>query len=130
MRGGRRDGAGRPAGSKNRSHEELLARIQEQCGDGFDPVLGMAKLAQDELNNLESDASVIDFIKRAREAKPDDLHAFALELKAAIKAEAANRSFALACLAELSQYVHAKRKAVEVTGENGGAVAFEMILPQ
>lgn len=125
MRGGRRDGAGRPAGSKNQAHQELLERIQKQCGPDFDPVLGMAKLAQDELNNLESDASVVEILNRAKAGED-----VALDLKAAIKAEAANRSFALACLAELSQYVHAKRKAVEMSGEGGGAVTFEMVLPQ
>lgn len=121
----RKKTGGRQAGTPNKRTTELTERIKEVCGEDFDPVLGMARLAQDELNNLESDASVVEIIKRA--AAGEDV---ALDLKVAIKAEAANRSFALAALAEVSQYVHAKRKAVEVSGTGGGSVVFEMVLPK
>jgi hypothetical protein len=127
VRGGKRDGAGRPSGSRNRITSELVERIKAQCGEEFDPVLGMAKLAQDELNSLERDDDAREIIDLA--AKGEDLADLAMRLKAVIKAQAANRAFALQALAEVAQYVHAKRKAVEVSGEGGGAVTFEMVLP-
>lgn len=126
-RGGRREGAGRPVGARNKPTQELLERIKQECGEDFDPVLGMAKLAQDELNNLGQDDNIREIIDLA--AKGEDLETLRDRLKLAVKAEAANRQFALAALSEVSQYVHAKRNAVEVSGEGGGAVVFEMVIP-
>lgn len=118
---------GREAGTPNRRTVELVERIKAQCGEDFDPVLGMAKLAQDELHNLDREDDAREIIDLA--AKGEDLGGLALRLRAAIKAQAANRAFALQALAEVAQYVHAKRKAVEMSGEGGGAVTFEMVIP-
>lgn len=119
---------GRVAGTPNKRTTELIERIKEVCGEEFDPVLGMAKLAQDELDGLNHDDNIREIIDLA--AKGEDLDALRERLKLAVKAEAANRQFALAALSEVAQYVHAKRKAVEVSGEGGGAVTFEMVLPK
>lgn len=114
---------GRAKGTPNKRTTDLAERIAQVCGKDFDPVLSMAKLAKEELAFLASKDGAADLLK-AIEQK--DLKA----VDGALKRLAASKGFALEALSEVSQYVHAKRKAVEVKGAGGKALVFEMVLPQ
>lgn len=117
-KGGKREGAGRKPGAPNKKTVELADRIKEVCGEDFDPVIGMALLAKDEIEALNS-GSVVD-PEELREAAEEAASDNNQKMTALIKRLCASKGFALDALKEVAPYVHAKRKAVELTGEGGG----------
>ena len=80
-------------GSPNRNRQFLLNRLQDMYGEEFHPVMRMA----DNANKLDEIAS----------NEPDSNN-----LKASIDA-----------WDKIAQYVQPKLKAMELTGEDGGAIA-------
>ena len=90
---------GRKKGVPNKPKQELLERIRKELGEEFDPVFAMADMGKREYDRVKAE-------------DPE-----------------ADKEFALSCFREVSQYVHAKRKAMEVSGgESGEPVRFEMVL--
>ena len=114
MAKGIKTGGGSRKGVPNKANTELADRIREICGPEFDPVLGRAMLAKTELANLDADVVALELLDKAKTGK-----AGLAEMAVALRKLAASKAFALSALSEVSQYIHPKRKAVEVSGSMG-----------
>lgn len=87
----------RPAGSPNKSKQALIALLKKQY-PGYEPILELA-------------GSALEITRLAKEAKDDA----DLWMQCAIAHE------------KVAQYVTPKLKAVEVTGEDGGAMIVQVV---
>jgi predicted PP-loop superfamily ATPase len=92
---------GRGKGSLNKSTIELKAAIAAACGEDWDPVVAMALIAKKgtipTFDPLADDYIQISVSEKTRQS----------------------------CLKEVSEYMHCKRRAVEVSGVDGDPI--EMI---
>ena len=90
---------GRKKGVSAQAIPALACSVRKELGEEFDPVFAMADMGKREYDRVKAE-------------DPE-----------------ADKEFALSCFREVSQYVHAKRKAMEVSGgESGEPVRFEMVL--
>jgi hypothetical protein len=112
--GGKRKGAGRPKGSPSSRTMAIAERIEARY-PGFSAVEAMTALGHDELEALKAGPATDDEIRALFEI--DDPYSQRSALKAIVKRNSASKEFALLALKEAAQYVEAKRKAVEITGE-------------
>jgi len=87
----------RPSGSPNKCKGALKRRLKELLGDDFDPVVSMAEMA----------------IK---------VHESALA-----SGDIADQKESVNCWDKVAQYIEPKLKAVEITGEDGGAVRLDTV---
>lgn len=75
-RGGRRSGAGRPKGSRNRYNADMENLLQERMAEigheGYDPVVALAEIGLDENNPIEirlrAHAEVAQYVRTKRMA--------------------------------------------------------------
>ena len=94
--GGKREGAGRGKGSKNKATIEVQDKLKEL---GCDPIEALARVA------MEAE-------EYALSAGPEE--------------RTANLQIATSCYKELAQYIAPKRKAIEHTGEvTANIITFE-----
>ena len=103
--------AGRKPGVPNKDKAELMARIQEtverETGlSNWDPVLQMAIYAAEQ-------QKIFDQVRKG------DMGIKNMRLL--------DQSGAITCAKEVAQYVHAKRKAIEISGNDQSPVVFKII---
>ncbi len=94
---------GRAKGSLNKSTIDLKAAIAAACGEDWDPVVAMAKIAKfGVIPTLNPDPEAGGYVDTP-----------------------VNDKIRQTCLKEVSEYIHCKRRAVEVSGVDGDPI--EMI---
>jgi len=111
--GGKRPGAGRPKGAKNK---RTLAVEQRLAALGCDPIEGMARIAMETAPCLVCDAT-----GRVGDDEPCGQCKGVGRLQASLELRGKMYS-------DLAQYVAPKRKAVEVSGAEGRPVRFQLVL--
>lgn len=93
-------GAGRKKGTPNKNTFELRAAIAAACGADWDPLVAMSRIGK------------TGFADRY---EPDE-ETGGLKFVGFLPVSEKTRS---SCLKEVSEYIHAKRKAVELSGPDG-----------
>jgi hypothetical protein len=113
-KGGKRKGSGRIKGVPNKRTLAITERIEARY-PGFSAVEAMTALGHDELEALKAGPATEKEIADLFELT--DPTTRRVYLMVIVKRFSASKEFALAALKEAAQYVEAKRKAVEITGE-------------
>jgi hypothetical protein len=97
-------GAGRQKGTPNKDKTALRDAIAAACGPDWDPVVEMAIIAQTGLQCIYDPTTNAPAI--------DPVTGLPIKIMVDAKIRAMSRK-------EVSEYIHAKRKAVEVSGPDG-----------
>jgi len=100
---------GRSKGTPNKKTDEIRRLIQEACGADWDPVQAMALAAKRggfEVWDPATNAPAVDPVTGLPVLQP-----IGDKTRASLHKE-------------VSEYLHPKRRALEVTGEDGGPISF------
>jgi hypothetical protein len=108
-------GAGRAKGVPNKSTIELRALIAEKCGADWDPLVEMARIAQTGAQPVWD--PITDKQAVITDVDPDTGISFTIPVTIPVSDKV--RSM---CRKEVAEYLHAKRKAVEMSGPDGDPI--------
>ena len=108
--GERHPGAGRIKGTPNKDTKTLKELIAAACGADWDPVVEMALIAKTGLMD---------------EYQPDPLTGVPIKTGNQLIADPKTR---VLCRKEVSEYIHPKRRAIEVSDPNGDPLSVGVFL--
>ena len=104
----------RPKGAKSINRHALLLALKRRCGEHFDPIMEMAETYLE----LKEEAAAV---KALHQDTPEEITYVAQALNN-------NTSHRITLLKEMTQYVYPKKKAVEVTGEDGQEIPISIVI--
>ncbi len=115
--------SGRPKGSKNRRTKELEDLLESRL-PGWDPVIWMAHLAADGIDHelLERVTTAVLLLESCKGKTAHDTTKIRKALKIleeTIAGQVVEKELRVTCAKEVAQYLRPKRKAVEVTTDEG-----------
>ena len=110
--GERHPGSGRPKGTPNKSTVELRALIAAECGADWDPLVDMARIAQ-------TGHQVVWDMVTDKPAVVKDLDPFTGKYVDIPVTTPVSDKVQNLCRKEVAEYLHAKRKAVELSNPDG-----------
>jgi hypothetical protein len=125
-RGGKREGAGRPAGLPSVKTKRRIEAVEKALADGIDPLNVMldnmrhfhklALSAEGVLSELSAEA--------VKNMKPEEQFKHVI---ADVKKAAGFREASQNCARDAAPYCHSKLSTIEHSGKDGGPIAFERI---